>query len=57
MNRTRILAAGAGGALLVVAATSFASPWWTLNRLRAAVERHDAEGVSAQVDFPARATA
>jgi hypothetical protein len=53
MNRTRILAAGAGGALLVVAATSFASPWWTLNRLRAAVERHDAEGVSAQVDFPA----
>lgn len=53
MNRTRILAAGAGGTLLVVAATSFASPWWTLNRLRAAVERHDAEGVSAQVDFPA----
>ncbi len=53
MNRTRILTAGAAGALLVVAATSFASPWWTLNRLRAAVERHDAEGVSAQVDFPA----
>ena len=53
MNRTRILAAGAVGALLVVAATSFASPWWTLHRLRAAVDRHDAEGVSAQVDFPA----
>jgi hypothetical protein len=53
MNRTRILTAGAVGTLLVVAATSFASPWWTLNRLRAAVERHDAEGVSAQVDFPA----
>ena len=53
MNRTRILTAGAAGALLVVAATSFASPWWALNRLRAAVERHDAEGVSAQVDFPA----
>lgn len=53
MNRTRILTAGAVGALLVVAATSFASPWWTLNRLRAAAERHDAEGVSAQVDFPA----
>ena len=53
MNRTRFLTAGAAGALLVVAATSFASPWWTLNRLRAAVERHDAEGVSAQVDFPA----
>ena len=53
MNRTRILTAGAVGALLVVAATSFASPWWTLHRLRAAVDRHDAEGVSAQVDFPA----
>jgi hypothetical protein len=53
MNRNRALIAGAVGALLVVAATSFASPWWTLNRLRAAVDRHDAEGVSAQVDFPA----
>jgi hypothetical protein len=53
MNRTRLLTAGAAGTLLVVAATSFASPWWTLNRLRAAVERHDAEGVSAEVDFPA----
>ena len=53
MNRTRILATGAVGALLVVAATSFASPWWTLHRLRAAVDRRDAEGVAAQVDFPA----
>jgi hypothetical protein len=53
MNRTRILSAGAVGALLVVAATSFASPWWALHSLRAAVERHDAAGVSAQVDFPA----
>jgi len=53
MNRTRLLTAGAVGTLLVVAATSYASPWWTLNRLRAAVERHDAEGVSAEVDFPA----
>jgi hypothetical protein len=53
MNQTRALTAGAAGALLVVAATSFASPWWTLHRLRSAVDRHDAEGVSAQVDFPA----
>ena len=53
MNRTRILTAGAVGALLVVAATSFASPWWTLHRLRAAADRHDAGGVSALVDFPA----
>lgn len=50
MNRTRALAAGA---LLVVAATSFASPWWTLHRLRDAAARHDADAVSAQVDFPA----
>jgi hypothetical protein len=53
MNRTRALTAGAVGAFLVVAATSFASPWWSLHRLRSAVDRHDAEGVSAQVDFPA----
>lgn len=52
MNRTRVLAAGAVGALLV-AATSFASPWWSLHRLRDAVARHDADAVSAQVDFPA----
>jgi hypothetical protein len=53
MNRTRALAAGAVGALLVVAATSFASPWWTLHRLRDAAARRDADAVSAQVDFPA----
>lgn len=50
MNRTRALAAGA---LLVVLATSAASPWWTLHRLQSAVARRDAEAVSAQVDFPA----
>jgi hypothetical protein len=53
MNRTRALAAGAVGALHVVAATSFASPWWTLHRLQSAVARHDADAVSDQVDFPA----
>jgi len=53
MNRTRVLAAGAVGALLVAAAASFASPWWSLHRLRDAVARHDADAVSAQVDFPA----
>jgi hypothetical protein len=53
MNRTRVLAAGAVGGLLVAAATSFASPWWSLHRLRDAVARHDADAVSAQVDFPA----
>lgn len=53
MNRTRALAAGAAGVLLVAAATSFASPWWTLHRLQSAVARHDADAVSEQVDFPA----
>jgi hypothetical protein len=53
MKRTRVLAAGATGALLVVAATSFASPWWTLQRLQSAVAHRDADAVSAQVDFPA----
>jgi hypothetical protein len=53
MNRTRLLTAGAIGALLVVAGTSFASPWWTLHRLQAAAARHDGDAVAAQVDFPA----
>ena len=53
LNRTRILTAGAAGALLVVAATSFASPWWTLHSLRSAVDRRDTDAVAAQVDFPA----
>lgn len=53
MHRTRIVSGAAVGALLVVAATSFASPWWTLHSLRTAVARHDADAVSAQVDFPA----
>jgi hypothetical protein len=53
MNRTRVLAAGAAGALLAVVATSFASPWWTLHRLQSAVAHHDAGAVSAKVDFPA----
>jgi hypothetical protein len=53
MNRTRALIACAAGVLLVAAATSFASPWWSLHRLRNAVARHDADAVSAQVDFPA----
>ena len=50
MTRIRALAAGA---LFLVLASSAASPWWTLHRLQAAVARHDAEAVSAQVDFPA----
>jgi hypothetical protein len=53
MKSTRILAAGAAGALFVVAATSFASPWWTLQRLQSAVTRRDADAVNAQIDFPA----
>lgn len=56
MNRTRVLAAGAAGALLVVAATSFASPWWTLHALKSAAARHDGDAVSALVDFPALRT-
>jgi hypothetical protein len=53
MNRTRVLAAGAVGALLVAAATSFASPWWTLHDLQSAAARRDADAVAALVDFPA----
>lgn len=50
MTRIRTFAATT---LLAIAATSAASPWWTLHRLQAAVARHDADAVAAQVDFPA----
>ena len=50
MNRIRTVAAAT---LLAIAATSAASPWWTLHRLQAAVALHDADAVAAQVDFPA----
>ena len=52
MNRTRVIAAGAAGAVLL-AASSYASPWWELQRLRTAVHDRDAEAVSGHVDFPA----
>ena len=50
----RALTAGAAGALLVLAATSFASPWWTLHTLRDAAPRPDGAAVAAKVDVPAR---
>jgi hypothetical protein len=53
MKRIPVLAAGA---LLLVAVTSFASPWWTLHSLRTAAARHDGGAVAAQVDFPALRT-
>jgi hypothetical protein len=53
MKRIPVLAAGA---LLLVAVTSFASPWWTLHSLRSAAARHDGGAVAAQVDFPALRT-
>jgi hypothetical protein len=53
MKRIPVLAAGA---LLLVAVTSFASPWWTLHSLRTAAARHDGGAVAALVDFPALRT-
>jgi hypothetical protein len=53
MKRNRILAAGAVVLLVLLGASVYASPWWQLRQLRAAVERHDADAVSAHVDFPA----
>lgn len=52
MQRKHIVS-GAVAAAILLAVSAFASPWWSLYSLRAAVERHDAEAVSAHVDFPA----
>ena len=38
--------------LLTLAATSYLSPWWTLNRMRAAIEARDYQAFSSRVDFP-----
>jgi hypothetical protein len=43
---------GAGIAIAVFAATTYASPHWQLYRMRAAVEAHDAQALSRHVDFP-----
>ena len=40
-------------AALLAGGWAFASPWWTLHRLRAAAMARDAASVSAFVDYPA----
>lgn len=47
------LVAGIAVAALLAGGWAFASPWWTLHRLRAAALARDAAAVSAFVDFPA----
>ena len=38
--------------VLTLAGTSYLSPWWTLYRMRAAIEGRDYEAFSSRVDFP-----
>lgn len=49
----RRLLAGALAVAVVLAATSYASPWWRLQQLRTAVSERDAGRVAGFVDFPA----
>lgn len=51
VSRKGLVVAGAS-VLGLFAVTVFASPWWTLHRIRRAVERNDAGFVAGQVDFP-----
>jgi hypothetical protein len=51
MKNTRALKIGAAVACLFALST-FASPYWELHRMRAAVERRDADAISEHVDFP-----
>lgn len=39
-------------AVLALAATSCLSPWWTLHRMRAAIDARDYKAFSSYVDFP-----
>ncbi|WP_420993789.1 DUF2939 domain-containing protein [Cupriavidus sp. 30B13] len=50
MNR---VSKAALAAALAVAATSYASPYWTLYQMRAALEARDADRFSRYVDYPA----
>ena len=37
--------------VLTLAVTSYLSPWWTLNRMRSAIESRDYQAFSSRVDF------
>jgi len=39
--------------VILLPVSAWVSPWWTLHSLRSAVAAHDAQAVSAHVDFPA----
>ena len=47
------LLTGAVAMLVLLGATSYASPWWRLQQLRDAVSERDATRVAGFVDFPA----
>jgi len=38
--------------LLTLAITSYLSPWWTLNRMRSAIDARDYDAFSSRVDYP-----
>ncbi|CAG2141311.1 DUF2939 domain-containing protein [Cupriavidus numazuensis] len=45
--------AAAIAVIAIGAATSYASPYWTIYQMRSAIETHDAEKFSRYVDYPA----
>ncbi|MDB5722838.1 MAG: hypothetical protein JWP15_3456, partial [Alphaproteobacteria bacterium] len=53
MNRRRLILGGLGLVVALAAAWYFASPSWTLYRMRAAAQSGDSEAFAAYVDFPA----
>jgi hypothetical protein len=55
MTRSTRIIAGAAAVLLILAPFGwwFASPWWTLSRMRDAARAGDADALAAHVDFPA----
>ena len=52
MNRTRWLALAAVIVLVAALAWHFASPAYTLSRMKAAAESNDADAMSAYIDYP-----
>ena len=52
MKKTPALAAVAIAAALL-ALSSYASPYWTLHKMKTAIAEKDADGLSEHIDFPA----
>lgn len=53
MKRSHLVAIAGASSAVVLAISSYASPYWTLRQMHAALAAHDAPRFASYVDFPA----